>query len=362
MPKSLAPPIYGASRDGLVARFSTSFSGDNNIVVPLYGSFQGDPVHAKSLFIDNYNNGIPISFTIGGLTDYVPAYTSEFIDVSKMDTIILSATDTVAINLALYNTPQSGGRSRGIAPNGLSDPMWANVLGLWHFNANNGASIALDSRNPGSYLDRQGIALISTAQSQFGGSSAFNSGNGVINGAGQSLPGIPSPVTVDYTFEYSVYPVTPILVGNPANPVGINTIAYLSADTASFTGLIFAWESNGTNIRFSIYQLFYDGGSNFHLGLACATPYSYSLNTWYSIGITTAGGLTIYVNGAQAGGPNGSKLQLAGSIALFPAAFSTSPSPAQYSSGIIYVDEMRLTVGTRFTKNYQVSGQEFPNQ
>lgn len=335
MPQVLNPPIYGASRDALCASYSPSFSGDLQIVVPLFGSFQGDPVHAVTLMIDNYNNGIPVAYTLGGLVDYIPAYTTQYIDVSKMDTIRLSATDTVSIGLSLYNVHKDGGRSRGLPPNGLSDPYWSAVLGLWHCDGNNGASIAPDSRNPGLYMGVPNSPIISTVQSQFGGSSIHIVSGGLYN-IGETYAN--AGYVGDFTWELSAYPNT----APAATSCYISTIG----EGNGGIGLSLRYEKDpgSANVRFAVYR---EQGNT----LLCATPYSYAIGAWYSLGLTSQGGFSLYVNGVFIVS-GGLKNPLFGNIVV----------GVQNPTYDCFIDEIRLTAGTRYIKSYTPAGQAFPNQ
>lgn len=343
MPIVLTPPVYSASRGALVAKYSPTFIGDDKIILPLFGSFQGDPVHAVSLFIDNYNNGIPISYQVGGETDYVSAYTSQYIDVSRMDTVILTATDSVSINLALYNVSQSGGKSRGLPPNGVSDPLWSNVVGLWHFDANNGAVIAVDSKNAGKFLSGASntVGLITNADSLFGGTSAqCVTGTPYANQHwGESY--LPASVSGDYTLELAVKAKT------------------LFQGTFN---LIAAWnESNGVLMSLGF---FYDGANTtINLVRGSTTVASVAnvdtANTfgWHQIAVTTIGGFSLWIDGVQriitVTNANG----LGGAIDLFFEGSNFNATPPA-----LFVDEMRVTLGTRYTKNYTPATTTFPNQ
>lgn len=356
MPQTLAPPIFNASRQGLVATQSATFKDDLQIVLPLYGSFQGDPVDPSSLYIDNYNNGIPVTFSLGGDTDFVPAYTSMYIDVRGQHSIIMSATDVIQINLSIYDSPQTGGSTRGLPPNGVSDPMWANVIGLWHFDANDGASIAIDSKNSGRYIGNGSTAFISNAKSQFGVGAAHNPGNvrlpallELLNGTGDGNYGI------NYTWEVSVYCVNVFAVGSTQCPDGLNNI---SAIAGSGENYVLAAETNGANIRFVLYYVPFSGSPA--ANIICATPYSFALNTWYSLAVTTLGQFTLFVNGVS------ESVSADTSDPLLPY-FYIFPNSAAYTGagnypGEMYADEARLTIGQRYAKNYTPEGEAFPNQ
>lgn len=362
MPQVLTPPIYGASRGILTAKYSTQFTGDNQIVLPLYGSFQGDPVQAISLFVDNYNNGIPIQYLVGGETDYVAAYTSEYIDVTNMDTIILTATDSVALNLAVYNAPVSGGRSRGLPPNGDSDPMFSNVLGLWHFDANNGATIAIDSKNAGLFINGTNNApLISTGDSLYGGSSGFAPGDAQYSNeqfteifSSDSFPALP------YTFEVAVKAKT--------WNVGSNLICSWTSDSAgtrfnAMDCLCYRYDATSNKFRFELNRVFNRINGTPTFQAIAATPFLYdssAATTWHRLAVTTIGGMSLFVDGVLvANVPTVQANPLSGSVDLFWDAQFVNPALPTPS---MYIDEMRLTLGTRYNMNYTPATGPFPSQ
>lgn len=350
MPTLLNSPTYGASRDGLVARYSTSFTGDLQLVLPLEGTFQGDPVSAVSLLIDNYNNAIQIAYTIGGDTYYVPAYTSMTIRVTGAHTIILAATDFVSINLAVYNTQVDINRSRGIAPNGVSDPMWANVLGLWHFDQNPGAKFAIDSKNSGQFTGPANVPIISNTQSLFGGTSGIC--NAAYTDMGTAEQFYASQIIdADYTWELSVFPVTA--------PGVTNQIAFLAEQINGkpYDGyLSLNYSVSAGQVRFEVWRTTNFIAKPVVNTLLFATPFSFPLNAWSNLALTTLGGLSLYVNGVFALSGNSRQI-LSGLIGLWYRGSGWNNTPPQ-----MFVDEMRLTVGTRYIKNYTPATGPFPNQ
>jgi hypothetical protein len=82
----------------------------------------------------------------------------------------------------------------------MSDPDFANVSLLLHMDGSNGSTTFPDSSSNGLTVTRYGNAQISTAQSKFGGASAY------FDGAGDYLE-LPNPNTAigavagDFTIE-----------------------------------------------------------------------------------------------------------------------------------------------------------------
>lgn len=354
MPMTLPPPIYDASRQGLVSKQSATFQNDLQMVIPLSGSFQGDPVEPSSLFIDNYNNSIPVAFTLGGDDGFIPPYTSEYIDVRGQHTILLSSTDTIKISIALYDQPQSGGSTRGLPPNGISDSMWANVACLFHFEANDGSSIAIDSKNSGLYLGTGGFPIVSQTQPEFGIGSAYNPGTSYLG----TISEVWNPQSVffgsNFTLEFSVFPVALFQAGSTQCPDGMNPIVDVSLQS---NDLCICALYNGANVAFAVISVPFTGGAR---TILCQTAFAYALNDYYQIALTTLGGLVLYVNGAQAASDAGIVVNLRAIIYLFPQILPYTA--AGNYSGKMYVDELRLTLGQRYAKNYTPSGEAFPDQ
>jgi hypothetical protein len=356
MPTSLPPPTFGASRDGLVAKYTNvQFSGDFNISLPLYGSFQGDPVKAISLYIDNYNNAVPVNYLVSGTSGFVPPYTTEFIDVSRSDNVQLSATQNMAVNLEVHDNPQPGGTSRGLPPNGASDSLWANVIGLWHYDANPGAILAVDSKNAGLYMSSPNSApMIVTTDSLFGGSSAYGTTtNQYVNHHFSEKflsAAIPSG---DYTVE----------IAFKAALTYQNTGNVICSWTEANGGLILlSVGSNGSNTRLELYVVNYTASSNTYSApiLLAYTGWLYDAGltySWHQVAVTTLGGMAIYVDGVLASQSGRASGGLAGYIDLFYYGYLFNVTPPG-----LWVDETRITLGTRYTKNYTIATIPFPNQ
>jgi hypothetical protein len=355
VPQLLNPPIYGASRDGLIAKYSPSFSGDLQLILPIEGSFQGDPVIAHSLLVDNFNGASSINYTIGGEIGYVPPYTAETVDVSHASTVILTSTDSYVVNLTLYNRPVNISRTRGLTPSGIYDSMWSNVVGLWHFDGANNATQATDSKNAGLYISNGSSPILSTAKPQFGSASAFNPGTAKIS-ASETVN--LNHIGTNVTLEAASFPVTAFAAGSANCPDGMNHICGITDNVSA--NYFLAYQTNGANIRFVVLKALFSGGGN---TVVCATNYSYSLNpaTYYSLAMTTQNGVvSLFVNGTLAGTANFQVGDFVPFMVLFPnndLYFNSS-----FWSGQQYVDELRLTIGNRYPQNYTPSGQAFPNQ
>ncbi|MDE2429496.1 MAG: hypothetical protein KGM99_12250, partial [Burkholderiales bacterium] len=169
----LGYPIYGAGKLGLSAHYTISFASDLSALVPLNGSFQGDPVQPRSVYIDNYNNQYSVNYTLNGETGIIPAFSIGYIDVEKQTQITFEtqASQVVSLYLLTAKNP-TGFNSRGLPPPGTTnDPQYSKVLGLWNCNGVNGVAITQDSK-AGNYLNGNAQVpsgwLIDTSNSKFG--------------------------------------------------------------------------------------------------------------------------------------------------------------------------------------------------
>ena len=168
-------PAYSfqAGSKGLKASIVLDFTIDLNIFVPLEMMFQGQPVHAKSIWCSNLSSNITVDFYINNSVDTIPPYSNGVIDISHAGAIIFKANAPfkMAIEILDYKMPE-GFTSRGNAPNNsYNDPSFSTVTGLFHMEGIDGGIKALDTKNGTiTTLDNTQGAL-STNRKLFGNSS-----------------------------------------------------------------------------------------------------------------------------------------------------------------------------------------------
>lgn len=120
-------PSYGAAAQGLAASYSINLNTDLNHTIPLTSSWQGDPVKAKTLYVNNYANNFDITITNGGFTSIVPSLSIGYIDISSFDSIVISSTVTGTVPMAVYNfVVPPGFESRGVSPETVSTVPFTN--------------------------------------------------------------------------------------------------------------------------------------------------------------------------------------------------------------------------------------------
>ncbi len=203
-----------------------------------------------------------------------------------------------------------------------ADPYWAQVTALLSFAGSNGATTITDAK--ANTWTAQGNAQLSTAQSQFGGSSLLLDGTGdYIEATISSLLG-----TGDFTVEGWFRPGTlgAIASGN----------AELFSINAGSTNADFLFELGATDLRVSVRN---NGTVN---GSDLAVAHGMSTNTWYYLSVSVNGtALTLRKNGVllAAGTLSGTRGNSLSAVRIGRLVAST---PRDYHG---YVDEFRVTKG-----------------
>jgi hypothetical protein len=215
---------------------------------------------------------------------------------------------------------------------GPTDPNFANVSLLLHMDGANGSTTFTDSSSNPKTVSRFGDAQISTAQSKFGGASAYFDGTGDY----LSVPGDNDFAfgTGDFTVEFWL---RQDFVGSSNRDIvtfGPNWEIYTSA-----TGQVFLWNGS-TNIINSATGVI-------------------SANTWHHVAVTrSSGNVRLFVDGVQRGST------AAGNSTNFTnaQAFYVNFYPGNFWRLIGYVDELRLTKGVaRYTANFTPPTGPFPD-
>jgi Concanavalin A-like lectin/glucanases superfamily len=203
------------------------------------------------------------------------------------------------------------------------DPHWNNTVALMHLNGNQGSTNFTDVK--GKTVTRSGDVIISTAQSKFGGASAY------FDGSGDGLS-----VAASSDFSFGLSNLTIELFIYPTNLTGYRQLMGSGG---------YATPSSGS------WRLYSNGSA---LELWQATPNvrlinggNLAVNTWHHVAITQESGvLKLWLNGNlinsytntinwNDGGSNG--------LTIGGTAFSFSG----------YIDELRVTKGIcRYTNTF----------
>ena len=217
-----------------------------------------------------------------------------------------------------------------------TDTNFNDVSLLLHMDGSNGSTTFTDSSSNNLTVTPNGNVAISTAQSKFGGASAYFDGSGdfltVNSNNAFTLDG-------DFTIEFWLYVNT------------MQTSGLISNGASSFTGTAFVIvldHSTQTN-RLSIWNAPSTGTA------LCSTG-TLITGTWYHAAFVRSGStVTAYLNG------------VAGTTATTSATFTTSASNlriGRYWNGDFdgYIDDLRITKGiARYTSNFTPQNYPFPN-
>lgn len=198
-----------------------------------------------------------------------------------------------------------------------TDPYWANVVALLHFDGSNGATTFVDQRAH-TFTSRNGASL-STAQQKFGPSSLL------LNGSNQNID---APSSSDWEFGSGDFTIE--LFARPAITIAtqqdlvIRWATYGLGLYVTPTGVVSAYVQNAGG------TVFVPGG-----------PTVLAASTWYHVAFVRDGGtLRTYLNGVQQG-----NVGLVGAINSIssPLYVGSEAAAIRYWNGNL--DELRITKG-----------------
>lgn len=218
------------------------------------------------------------------------------------------------------------------------DPDFSSVSLLLHMDGSNGSTTFTDLSSNGLAVTANGNAQISTAQSKFGGTSAYFDG------------------TDDYlTLSTSATPLT--LDGD-------FTIELWMYQTAFGDDILVSSANGGTN-NVQVFRI--NSSGNGSIGVFINTwvvnPVGsvLSTNTWHHLALARSGSTTrLFVDGTQRGSSNTS----------WTASFTANVIAGHFNGGVRtnihdftgYIDELRITKGVaRYTANFTPPTEAFPD-
>lgn len=219
-----------------------------------------------------------------------------------------------------------------------SDPFWANVTALLHFDGADGSTTFTDQKS--NIWTPSGDAQIDTAQWKFGGASGLFDGSGdyisTPNNTGFDFG------SGDFTIEFWMRAAAAVsstrIIICKAGTSGNRSFVF---GVTATNRLYFGWSSNGINFNDYI------------------TPTnSFVDSTFYHVAVVRFGSsLSIYINGNSA-----SSIAISGAIftANTPSQIGGRSSDSQYFNG--HIDDLRVTKGVaRYTANFSPPTAAFPN-
>lgn len=215
----------------------------------------------------------------------------------------------------------------------VADPYYNYTSLLLHMDGADTSTNFVDSGPNALAVTASGDAKISTAQSKFGGASAYFDGAGdylqISNNTAFDLPG---DFTVEAWFYASNLASSPCIAGKwEANKVSWALLV-------GTTSVTFAVGNNGTYVA--------------------SLPFSTTLtnNTWYHIAATRSGSsIKCFINGSQIGSTQTNSSNCS-STSIFAVGFLNSSSPAYFNG---YIDDLRITKGV--ARTITVPTAPFPN-
>lgn len=220
-------------------------------------------------------------------------------------------------------------------PRAISDPFFSFVSLLLHFDGANGSTTFLDSSSNAISVDAVGDVSISTAQSRFGGASAYFDAAGDYAIVASDPPGLDFG-TDDFTVEFWMRP-----------------------DTTSGTKVICShWNNNGNN-TWQIYM----SGSTMRVGTSVFDEGAGTLvaNQWSHIVLCRQSGtLRAFIDGSETMTRTDTSSYDSTSDFVI-GANDVSAGGLNHFGG--YVDELRITKGVaRYTAAFTPPIAPFPNQ
>jgi hypothetical protein len=220
------------------------------------------------------------------------------------------------------------------AGGGATDPYFANVVALLHFDGPNGSTTFTDQIATNTWT-RNGSSTISTASSKFGGSSA-NFPVGTLSPISTTDKTALQMGTSDFTIEGWFNPVAPTNGFGVCYLKGVNSTGGLSIGVTPT--VITVRRAGTTDLTASV-----------------------SISTWSHVAVVRASGvLTVYLNGSSVA-TSSLAFDNNDTDTLYVGSNSATIGDNRFSYGG-YIDDFRVTKGVaRYTSNFTPPTAPFPN-
>jgi hypothetical protein len=218
---------------------------------------------------------------------------------------------------------------------------------LMHFNGSNGSTTFIDNSPRTKTFTVNGNSQISTAQSKFGGASAYFDGTGdylSTNSSNNFAFG-----TGDFTVEFWIYSSDVSSATQRGFLQTSNTAGGLKPSYTTGIAILQGANNSGGQLNGGLYANI--AGTGFG-----STTAVISTNTWYHIALVrNSGTSTLYVNGTSVG-----TASTTGNCSGTYLSIGGYESTSFLYQG--YLDELRITKGVaRYTTNFTPQTSEFPN-
>jgi len=227
-----------------------------------------------------------------------------------------------------------------------TDPDFSSVIALLHFDGANGSTVFTDSSDTGLTFTNAGTPTISTAESQFGGSSGLfeKPGEATASNSDAAL----SLSNTDFTIEAWVFYLT--------SAIGTNGIG----GTGTLQGSFGAWMRILSN---NTVQVFIGRGIG---PTAAITSAAISRDTWTHIAftfVTATDTMTVWINGVDNGTETSTLDPVATNCSVGRQYSETSGQALTDGDFEGYIDEFRITKGVaRYTSNFTPPTEAFPDE
>lgn len=313
-------PQFLPSGKGLGASFAVNFANDTQHQLRCDGTWQGDPIKGRSLFVDNYDNNFDVRVTGTNITARCPAYSYGYVDISNTDFVVVSADVGGTVNMTVDTGVYAYGfTARGNAPSGSEDPYAALVAGLYHCEGQNNSAVMLDSSigGFGSVSLNPLIGRIDTAQKKFGVSSMEFRPTAAVTSVSPNTYTLGSSCTIEG------------FIRCPAANNGNRTV--ISFGGYGLTLYLM--------VNFGTWKVGVAGGA------VSESAYSATSRAFVHFAIVQVAGQTqLYINGALAG---------SGAVGVVPGTYAMTIGDGTVDAGTrCNIDEIRITNAARYLVDF----------
>jgi hypothetical protein len=334
----LNPPAYqAAGKNGLAASYAVDFFQASQQVIPLSGSLQGAAVFAKTLYINNFSNSFSVTVTNGNYELVVPAYASAYVDIRGFNDVTLTIENggSPTVPVKVLNFVTQYGIQLKQSSTAITDPLISKVFALYHFEGNDGTTLVADDTLSGRVLNFAATGpYLSSADAATGVSSLYKP---------QAISGPTFSSAPDYVLTVNTVTIEFTLKVLQNSGFGGLVHAY-NVTSGSYYGL--AIINSGAGYKLSFYS-----NGNHQFDNATVLKFNTRYRIAYSqFGPAGASAGTIYVNGVADGSMANMPTMVVGntiSTRLFIDYISVTNTTTE-----CFIDELRLTDGGRYTKNY----------
>ena len=220
-----------------------------------------------------------------------------------------------------------------------SDPLFADVSLLLHFDGTNGSTSFVDSSGNSLAVTAGGTAEVSTSESKFGGSAGLFDGSGYLSVEGDPELDLSGS---DFCIELWTYPNTLAA-----------TAALISQGVAETVENCWSLEPSGADLAFFASQG--DPSETIDFVLSGSLP----TGEWSHVALACENGtVRLFINGVLASSASLSLASVAGAPLIIGAGWY---DPATRGADC-YIDELRITKAARYTSAFTPPDAPFPDQ